>query len=109
MCNFHVGQKVVLVDDEPRQYGVTRERALSLGATYPKKGPVYTIREVYVSNLGTPAVLLEEIENVQTSISLGFKCEIGFDADRFRPVVERKTDISIFTSMLNKPTVKVQA
>lgn len=35
------------------------------------------------------------------TLVLGYKKEAGFAAWRFRPVVERKTDISIFQAMLN--------
>lgn len=111
MTQFHVGQKVVCVDVERRPAGnkVPRDKAESVGAKFPEKGNVYTIRELYLSNKGTPGVLLEEIENVYASFSLGFSSEIGFDADRFRPVIERKTSIEIFQAMLITPKVGIPA
>jgi hypothetical protein len=111
VVNFHVGQKVVCVDDERRPYGsrVPRYKGEACGAKFPKKGSIYTIREVYISNKGTPGVILGEIDNFEASIALGFNKEIGFDADRFRPVTTHKTDISIFTDMLKTKRVGVDA
>jgi hypothetical protein len=50
---------------------------------------------------------LDEIKNPVLRYTDGDVGEIPFAAFRFRPVVERKTDISIFTAML-KPS-KVEA
>lgn len=78
---FYVGQKVVCVDAKPRNYGTC-----SL-----VEGAVYTVRRVDPKY----GVFLNEVRAL-------FEHEgSGFFEDRFRPAVERKPDISIFTAMLN--------
>jgi hypothetical protein len=80
---FYVGQKVVCVDDED--------------APTLKLSAVYTVKAIR-SRLGvnrdgtlTPGIFLQEVIPI-----LG----IAYDPRRFRPAVERKTDISIFQKML---------
>jgi hypothetical protein len=94
-CHFFVGQKVVCVDAD--------------GADYLFEGRVYTVTRVIHSaafsrldgTIANYAVLVDEAQpNLGT---------IAFDARRFRPVVERKTDISIFTDMLIKQKQPVDA
>ncbi len=87
-CNFYVGQKVVCVVDDLFE-GVL------------KKGRVYTVTAIvgpyiaYSFDGFSKRMGLEiaEIANPASS-------ERAFNAARFRPVVECKTDISIFTDML---------
>lgn len=100
-CNFTVGQKVVFVDDVPANAGVPRSVGLGAGVEYPVVGNVYTVRSVYKTNRGNVGVKLNEIDNSQACSLLGLPHEYGFEAYRFRPVVERKTDISCFKAMLN--------
>lgn len=109
-CNFRVGQKVVCVDD---------------GALWDiKTGSVYTVAQITVepdvyvdietgdfSHIGanqavvylTEVVLRHTRHGVRT-IHFG-----GFSASRFRPVVQRKTDISIFKALLTPSKEKVEA
>lgn len=94
---FRVGQKVVCVD-----------ACFVEVPNIPTLGAVYTIREIFV-NFGCPirggcGVYVEEITNPIHQIS---GMEYGFYSFHFRPIVERKTSIEIFTAML-KPT-KVDA
>jgi hypothetical protein len=77
--NFSVGQKVVCVDDAPRDYPICEVT----------RGHVYTIKAI---NSSRRSVLLHEI-NSNTKYG-------DFYADRFRPAVERKADISVFLKML---------
>lgn len=98
---FHLGQKVVCVEQFDTPY--------FRNETVPVKGEVYTIRgivpvsefPIYVNN---PGVYLEEIVNplnlylTWTGERLAEQC---WDIMFFRPLVERKTDISIFTALLN--------
>jgi hypothetical protein len=99
---FRVGQKVVCVDGifiDPRWY-----RSLER----PVEKRVYTVRGYasveYLNATREPNVrcliYLEEIVNPPVMWDFGVD-EIAWPALRFRPVVERKTDISIFTAMLN--------
>lgn len=80
---FHVGQKVVCVDAEWAFYGDS-----CLNDRDPIKGAVYTVAEVRHFEDGAYLGLHE----------LGD--EVLFEHGGFRPVIERKTDISIFTRML---------
>lgn len=93
---FRVGQKVVCVEDDFAE----RNKLCRIPTHYPKTGQVYTIRS-FVSARGRVFVRLIEIIN-QPEKLLG-NVEPAFWVERFRPVVETKTDISIFTSML-KPS-----
>jgi hypothetical protein len=87
---IHVGQKVVCVDDSLSELRDVDE-------ILPTKGKIYTIRAIVRrSSLGFHLV---EITNEPYRYRDGFG-ELSFKASRFRPVVERKTDISIFTAML---------
>jgi len=72
---FHVGQKVVCVD------------ASGLKRTSLAKGSVYTVDIVHARGISVAEIPQPNRER-------------GYFFRRFRPVTERKTDISIFTKML---------
>lgn len=76
---FHVGQKVVCV--EPTDDLV--------------KGQIYTVLSILCDGL-------IKVDRTRPGI------EWLFYAHRFRPVVERNTDISIFTALLNPSPQKVR-
>jgi len=84
--NFHVGQKVVCVD--PTDDLV--------------KDDIYTVTRVGTGLAGAAMIDVAE--------SSGW-CELmpAFFSHRFRPVVERKTDISVFQAMLTGKKVEVTA
>jgi hypothetical protein len=88
---FRVGQKVV------RVAGVQ----VSDVPPPPLNTPV-TVSNVYMTPVGELAVEILEYPAPETDEYFA-----GFAAEKFRPVVERKTDISIFQRMLspNKETV----
>lgn len=96
---FRVGQKVVCVEAWSR-YGLGRGDEIG-----PTQDSIYTIREIGVGLHPTCPdelhVRLDEIVNPVIEYKCG-KYEVAFRATRFRPVVERKTDISVFTAMLTK-------
>ena len=101
MCNFRVGQKVVLVNDKASDPTARRYYEAN-GIVYPVCKVIYTVRKVAPHSIsGMILLLLEEIDNREASSSLGFALEPGFEAYRFRPVVNRPTDISVFKAMLN--------
>ena len=105
MTAFHVGQKVVLAFPYD---GQTHSAASFCGETLPSAGVVYTIREIEPPSadpLGLVFIRLFEIIN-PSSHEFG---ECAFNSQRFRPVVERKTDISIFTDMLKTQRVRTDA
>jgi hypothetical protein len=84
---LHAGQKVECIDDKPRQGHVAPTNLI--------KGEVYTVKGRYASPNG-PGVLLEVAPPLP-----GY----GFFEDRFRPIV----DISVFTQMLKRAPVPVDA
>lgn len=85
---YRIGQKVICVDDDFSQYHY-------FGEQYPQKNCIYTVRNFSDGE----HIRLVEIINNQYPYNDGFM-EVSFRATRFRPIVERKTDISIFTEML---------
>jgi hypothetical protein len=93
---FRVGQKVVCVD------------ARDCRAKELVKGNIYVVRdagpEPFIS--GKYWVLLEGVFN---EYDPRFGGELGYRSSRFRPVVERKTDISIFTEILRKASKPARA
>lgn len=81
---FRVGQKVECVE------------AIDCGDGLVK-GDIYTIASVrYFSDDDSVGVTVVEIDSKEDE-----EYYAEFPAWRFRPVVERTTDISIFTAMLN--------
>jgi len=103
MSNLRAGQKVVMF----RDFGHgARLRAELDGVVLPVKGPIYTVRELDpdTSN-GFACIRLVEIIN---GPHVGDGIEPSFEAALFRPVVERKTDISVFRAMLTPSKKKVE-
>jgi hypothetical protein len=95
---FRVGQKVVCVD-------VASPIIRGDRADMPVEGHIYTISETRADPwTGIPSVRCAELPVVD---SCGIPC--WYQAKRFRPVVERTTDISIFTAMLNPSKQTVDA
>lgn len=90
---FRVGQKVECIVHWPQ----SRRRA---DAIYAEKGEVYTIRGFCPGTDGVTRLYLQEIRNDPMYCTALGTIEFGFNAKHFRPIVERKTDISIFTGML---------
>lgn len=94
---FHVGQKVVCINDTPWNSPL-------LGTL--RRGCIYTIRWIGI-HLGQPCVKVDEIlRPCGLDISPD---DTPFLSRRFRPLIERKTDISIFTAMLNPSKRSVDA
>lgn len=84
---FHVGQKVVCVDDAPRKWDLTPSQL--------SKGSVYTLTSIVSHHVFGVGVTLAEVIPAPPND--------GWHIERFRPVVT--TDISIFQAML-VPTPK---
>jgi hypothetical protein len=103
--NFRVGQKVVCMDAAPHaKYSPWKVR---LGASMDglKDRAIYTVRAVNLYR-GQPCIYLAEIAR-SLDPNIPEAGEPGYSPKRFRPVVERKTDISIFTAMLDKTPERV--
>lgn len=97
--SLYIGQKVVCIDDRWND----PEWQRSTG-TKPKRSGVYTIRGFFNHcDFGVSVVLVEIINRPFQWGSWpgpGGYGEPSFYARRFRPAVEQKTDISVFTRML---------
>jgi hypothetical protein len=91
--NFHVGQKVVCVNDKEGLQGWGWN-------VRPKKGSVYTVTAIGLTHSADPeqlpCILVAELERREDS---------PLWAHRFRPI--RTTDISVFTAML-VPTPRIK-
>ncbi|UIY28734.1 hypothetical protein LZK73_18585 [Neorhizobium galegae] len=101
MRNFRVGQKVVCINDRgsPEFWN---------GCRLARKGKVYTVRSIFY--WGEQSLLrLEEIVNPVFGYADGSEDEPGFEAEYFRPIVNRLTDISVFKAMLTPSKSKVPA
>ena len=84
--NFRVGQKVVCIKCGTWIHAGTGQSAHH--PNDPRYGQVHTIRTLFIGPKGQ--LYLDLIGN-----DLG-----GYNAKQFRPAVERKADISVFTRML---------
>lgn len=89
---FHVRQKVVCVCNHNIGLGCWLR-------DIPKVNHIYTIRGFEVAN-GIDCLLLEEITN--RYLTEGGTYSEAYAASRFRPLVDKKTDISIFNEILCK-------
>lgn len=90
---FRVGQKVVCIDSPTSDVRPPWRE-------FPRKGAVYTVRGDRPHF--EPSILLEEIIS-----DVGWDgYEAGFAARRFRPIVERKTDIGFAHEILRKVSRK---
>ncbi len=99
---FRVGQKVVFIEDYT-----------AIGARYsvhvPQSGQVYTIRE-FEDRGERPALrLIEVVNGPRRHRQVSEWVEPAFAVDHFRPIVERKTDISVFTAMLTEEKIGASA
>lgn len=83
---FRIGQKVVCVDDEEWSNHQRRIRA----------GEIYTIAAfgVHPADGNEECAFLVGVKRIFRGV------DYPFGLYRFRPIVERKTDISVFTKML---------
>ena len=94
--DWHVGQRVVCVDGKIELSRVYKWERL------PVEGSIYTIRAIVpCDDVGPVAFRLVEIRNRPAKYETRVR-ELSFLARRFRPVVERGADISVFTSILDR-------
>lgn len=96
---FYIGQKVVCIASccAPRAYG----------EVVPAINRVLTIRDIVDAKCWPSAGLRfhEIVNSVRWYADVAGEMECVFDSRRFRPMVERKTDISIFQNMLTDDRV----
>lgn len=95
---MHIGQKVEFI-------GVGKFKSLPLGEPHPILGQIYTVRELY-------QCAWEEIPGIRVCeiyrplLRWGsIVMEMGWNRLEFRPLTNRKTDISIFQKMLTTELV----
>lgn len=86
---FKVGQRVVCVNSSIRGPQFYHTTPLTEGRVY------IVSRDTFLNYLGNEAIELVGMDNRP----------LGYRSIRFRPVVDRKTDISIFTEILRRETV----
>lgn len=84
---FQVGQKVICINDTPMP------GQKIFGPAIPRKGCIYTVIGFRSCRDGSDGLVLDIDKDWQ------------YFAWRFRPIVERKTDISVFTKMLTSKKV----
>lgn len=94
---FFVGQKVVCVD----------AKSPSL-QNYNRSVNLLVERQVYTVAWGgaDPFFGVSIVQIVELPVENQFGRQIYYQAKRFRPLTERKTDISVFIEMLDKSPVK---
>lgn len=86
---FRVGQLVVRV---------TGPEGSRLGGILPKRGGVYTVRDIFEYE-GETLLRLREIVNPKQNFICGFM-EGGYIAGHFRPIVSENKHIAAFRQML---------
>lgn len=95
-CNFVVGQKVVCINE----CGTNQDTHPGIIAI--KKGDILTVREITQAPRRNGQILIgvrfKEVVNVTSPYSVCW--EYDYSPKNFRPLVERKTDISVFKAML---------
>ena len=100
---FHIGQRVVCIHD-------VGSRPANEFPNVPIKGSIYTVRGFVSPDVGyerTPGMLLEEVVNPPWEYKEGV-FEPSFHPYHFRPLVQHKTDISVFTRMPDRCAWKSQ-
>jgi hypothetical protein len=101
MKNWFIGQEIVCLDDflaEKNYYSWFGK--IYEGIIYPEKDKIYTIRSI--SDFKNRICFhVKEIKNIDMDFYGGFH-EVFFEDKHFAPLVKQKTDISIFTEILNK-------
>ncbi|TGQ11201.1 hypothetical protein EN858_14860 [Mesorhizobium sp. M4B.F.Ca.ET.215.01.1.1] len=103
-ASWHVGMKVVCVDDQPAH--VDRYPYRARMGTPLKAGQVYTIRAFQTDGEGVLGVLLQEATSNLKRLKDGR--ERPFGIERFRPVKRHKTSIEVFNRILRNPHVRIK-
>jgi hypothetical protein len=100
-AEFDIGTIVVCIDGRGWNPGPIP------GERFPCKGEILTIREIMIDNTpGKNDTIFFRFVEIANPIRIEFTGEIAFARIRFRPV--RKTDISIFTELLETPPLIVE-
>ena len=89
---FSVGQHVVCIDASSG-YGEWDECERLF------EGAIYTVESIHLDHFNVPVLWLAEVVRSADSVR-EFGPKAGYCISRFRPLVTKKTDISIFKKML---------
>lgn len=93
---YRIGQEVECINDETSAGCIWDHET-----TPPVKGHIYVIRSLGRATDGHSGLRLNGLMLSGSSKSHGKFHDLPFRADRFRPLVVQKTDISIFQKLLN--------
>lgn len=96
---FRVGQKVVCIGTEGTPHINWEAWIVFWKISRPSRGAVYTVRDIRAGR-DRQHIRLFEVVNPIAEFSDAPPQEPWFWAEAFRPTVESKTDISIFTELL---------
>lgn len=88
------GAKVVCIKGAPKS---------AIDGPAPQTHGIYTVRGFYKGPQWDQLLLVEFVNN---ELMHPDGHEVGWDIRRFRPLVKRKTDISIFTATLHDQRLK---
>lgn len=108
MTDFYIGQKVVCIAKGDWSTAIQIHLEGGQRVVVPKAGDIYTIRDIYIDPfIGVTGIRLVEVVNDSITRWANYKLymEIGWHEHEFRPLQERKTDISIFRKLLNPSPV----
>ncbi len=95
---FYIGQKVVCIDangDHPDHPGT-----IWMAGEELVQDSIYTIKSIHNDAADNPVFHLYEISRHHHLLT-HWGPTTGYGRWRFRPLLKKKTDISIFTDMLN--------
>lgn len=100
--NFRVGQKVVCVNDRMAD----NARIWDPQTVCVISGRVYEVREVGLDVSGAPGIRVfgAELTGDHGAVTHKSFRDAFWNASRFRPIIERKTDISIFQEIARSVT-----
>lgn len=105
---LHVGQKVVCIGTEGTP-GIDWDAwAKHWKIIRPKRGLIYTVRHTRMGK-EQQHIRISEIVNPIIKFADAPDQEPWWWASGFRPIIEPKTDISVFTAMLNGAPVEQPA
>lgn len=86
---FRVGQRVACVDANPYRYVSRDDDSYIASVDGLKTGGTYTIRQITISSFKGIAYLGIRLLEIERPFG-----DVAFDASRFRPLIERKSQIS---------------
>lgn len=102
--HFRVGGKVVAINypaSKKDLEDVAYWKARGCSLIYLKPGDVFTVRAIRMEREGTLGLAFSEITNMRFGDVEGF-----YDSRWFRPLLEKKTDISMLEKLLKTKHLK---